>query len=263
MNPNWKLSLTLTTREGRIGTELIGSGRPMSWDTDGDDETVEATFALHDHAGGLLATTTIDGDNWRTLESEGRSLEDILKWVSHPDTDFTLAAAVAAAVKGVDPDGWTNAHERVLELQAELELTKGRAPTDDEIRAAFEHWFSDEGQSPAAVERRGGGYKLAQAQSAWQAWQAASAAYVRQVSEPGLLIRFENDVPWQLLRELTTGAIGWVVRINGLDMKIVDIRNDGHGPVYVGRPIDEDGEVMQGAAVQRVRFMDVTDLVIY
>jgi hypothetical protein len=205
-----------------------------------------------------LSTATTGGP-WSPRAARSKT-----SWVSHPDTDFTLSAAVAAAVKGVDPDGWTNAHERVLDLQAELELTRGRAPTDDEIRAAFEHWFSVDGQSPAAVERRGGGYKLAQAQSAWQAWQAASAAYVRQVSDPGLLIRFENQVPRQLLRELTTGAIGWIVRINGRDGKVVDVRNDGDGPVYVCRPTDEDGQVIHHAGnAFRVRFMDVTDLVIY
>lgn len=40
-------------------------------------------------------------------------------------------------------------------------------------REAFEHWFSDEGNSPRAVERNGEGYKLMAAQSAWNAWKAA------------------------------------------------------------------------------------------
>lgn len=40
-------------------------------------------------------------------------------------------------------------------------------------RDAFEHWFSDEGKSPRAVERNGDCYKLMQAHAAWQAWQAA------------------------------------------------------------------------------------------
>lgn len=43
-------------------------------------------------------------------------------------------------------------------------------------RAAFEHWFSDEGENPRAVERLGAGYKLAQAQQAWVVWVAAMRA---------------------------------------------------------------------------------------
>lgn len=42
-------------------------------------------------------------------------------------------------------------------------------------RAAFEHWFSDEGESPKAVERSGGSYVLMQAESAWNVWLARSA----------------------------------------------------------------------------------------
>jgi hypothetical protein len=45
-----------------------------------------------------------------------------------------------------------------------------------DARAAFEHWFSDEGQWPQAVQRSGEGYSLAQAQSSWTTWQAATAA---------------------------------------------------------------------------------------
>jgi hypothetical protein len=43
-------------------------------------------------------------------------------------------------------------------------------------RASFEHWYSDEGQSPRAVERNGEGYKLMGAQAAWSAWKACYAA---------------------------------------------------------------------------------------
>lgn len=44
--------------------------------------------------------------------------------------------------------------------------------SEQEEREAFEHWFSDGGEWPKAVERSGDGYKLMQAHSAWRAWQA-------------------------------------------------------------------------------------------
>tara|TARA_R100001039_G_C1831136_1_gene95073 strand:- start:907 stop:1206 length:300 start_codon:yes stop_codon:yes gene_type:complete len=40
-------------------------------------------------------------------------------------------------------------------------------------RERFEHWFSDQGKWPQAVERSGEGYKLMQADDAWRTWQAA------------------------------------------------------------------------------------------
>ena len=40
-------------------------------------------------------------------------------------------------------------------------------------RRRFEHWFSDQGKWPQAVERSGNGYRLIQANDAWLAWQAA------------------------------------------------------------------------------------------
>ena len=40
-------------------------------------------------------------------------------------------------------------------------------------RERFEHWFSDQGKWPQAVERSGEGYKLMQAQSAWETWKVA------------------------------------------------------------------------------------------
>jgi hypothetical protein len=41
------------------------------------------------------------------------------------------------------------------------------------MREAFERWASNDGLWPAAVERSGDGYRLAQTQSSWVAWQAA------------------------------------------------------------------------------------------
>lgn len=43
-------------------------------------------------------------------------------------------------------------------------------------RAKFEWWYSDQGQYPKAVERRGDGYVLMQAQDSWVAWQACAAS---------------------------------------------------------------------------------------
>jgi len=68
--------LTLLTREGRTGQVVIGSKNPMVWDNaDGDDETVSATFDLF-RLGRLgeieiVDSFQIDGDQWRSLESEG------------------------------------------------------------------------------------------------------------------------------------------------------------------------------------------------
>lgn len=43
----------------------------------------------------------------------------------------------------------------------------------ESVRQAFEHWFSDEGKHPNAVQRQGDGYILASAHIAWSAWQVA------------------------------------------------------------------------------------------
>lgn len=52
-------------------------------------------------------------------------------------------------------------------------------------RKSFEHWFSDEGKFPKAVERNlDGGYRLAQAASAWTAWQARAAIEGSEVPAP-------------------------------------------------------------------------------
>lgn len=40
-------------------------------------------------------------------------------------------------------------------------------------REDFEKWYSDEGKSQRAIERHGEGYKLAQANSAWETWKVA------------------------------------------------------------------------------------------
>lgn len=40
-------------------------------------------------------------------------------------------------------------------------------------REDFEKWYSDDGKSTRAIERHGEGYKLAQANSAWETWKVA------------------------------------------------------------------------------------------
>jgi arsenate reductase-like glutaredoxin family protein len=49
---------------------------------------------------------------------------------------------------------------------------------DNVTREAFEHWYSNAGKYPEAVERSGDNYKLLQANGAWQAWQAAWLASI-------------------------------------------------------------------------------------
>lgn len=43
-------------------------------------------------------------------------------------------------------------------------------------RREFEKWFTNGGEWAQAAQRSGEGYRLMQAQSAWEAWQAAWAA---------------------------------------------------------------------------------------
>lgn len=78
--------LTLKTRDGRTGQVLVGTDDDMEWDdADGDDETVSATFELF-RLGKLgqveiVEEFTIDGDQWRTLESNGST--ETIKMQAH------------------------------------------------------------------------------------------------------------------------------------------------------------------------------------
>jgi hypothetical protein len=76
--------------------------------------------------------------------------------------------------------------------------------TDTE-RAAFEVYFSDNGQYPKAVQRSGDGYLLAQAQSAWGVWQARAKATtpIAEVIESG---DHEARIRW-ILNPLPVGSI--------------------------------------------------------
>ena len=46
--------------------------------------------------------------------------------------------------------------------------------THEEIRQAFEKWYSDGNRYMAALERNGEGYRLMQAQQAWHVWYACA-----------------------------------------------------------------------------------------
>lgn len=53
-------------------------------------------------------------------------------------------------------------------------------PLDRNVRAQFEHWFSDDGASPKAVERGSNGeYRYMPAVQAWKAWNAATDHCIR------------------------------------------------------------------------------------
>jgi uncharacterized protein YcbX len=66
---------------------------------------------------------------------------------------------------------------RQLPVAAPVQAEQAQAePVRMSQRASFEHWYSDGGQSPKAVERDGEGYKLMGAQAAWNAWKACYAA---------------------------------------------------------------------------------------
>ncbi len=61
-------------------------------------------------------------------------------------------------------------------LDAYAQARAGGAVAD--VRGSFERWMSDDGLFPPAIERSGEGYRLAQAQSSWEAWQGAAKAFL-------------------------------------------------------------------------------------
>jgi len=53
-----------------------------------------------------------------------------------------------------------------------------QGPLDRSVRAQFEHWYSDGGKTPKAIERKAGAngaYIYSGAATAWDVWQAAVA----------------------------------------------------------------------------------------
>jgi len=71
--------LTLESRNGRIGSTTVVFSDPhllflgMSWDSEGDDETISAAFEIDGRE-----ILRVDGDVWRELESEGM-LETVVR----------------------------------------------------------------------------------------------------------------------------------------------------------------------------------------
>ncbi|MCT9125362.1 hypothetical protein [Cupriavidus gilardii] len=47
--------------------------------------------------------------------------------------------------------------------------------TNDQMREAFEAWYSNDGEWPQAVEHAAGQYLLTTATTAWRTWQAGVA----------------------------------------------------------------------------------------
>ncbi|ABM97061.1 hypothetical protein [Methylibium petroleiphilum] len=97
MQPQLKLTLTLTTAGGRIGvSDLLIPKSEMTWsrewtDIDGDDQTVNARFELV--KGEEVANEfEVDGDAWRQLESEG----DMAEFVSDCVSGSTIESALRA-----------------------------------------------------------------------------------------------------------------------------------------------------------------------
>lgn len=93
------IRLTLTTAEGRIGWCWLSRPDDMSWDDEGDDETVSAAFVFIGFAGDEQQTHEIDGDDWRTLEDQDE-LDKVLYWVRR---GIDLDEAIEAAMDGSDP----------------------------------------------------------------------------------------------------------------------------------------------------------------
>lgn len=80
--------------------------------------------------------------------------------------------------------------------------------TGNSFRAAFEHWYSNDGAWPASVERRGDGYKLASANAAWGNWQACAAALGVAVPQPDLTDDQLNEVYRQSFRLIDSRLVG-------------------------------------------------------
>ncbi len=119
------LLLTLTTTGGRTGRQFItgaSDAAAMVWDKDGDDPTDVATFEYFsaEDVEQPADFGELDGDTWRVLESDGLPMTTVLRWLSHPQFIGSLSGCLTAALHCFDPDGWTDAHERVLELSAEV-----------------------------------------------------------------------------------------------------------------------------------------------
>ena len=93
------IKLTLTTAEGRTGWRWLSRPDDMTWDDEGDDETVSAVFEFIGSDGDEQQSWNIDGDEWRELEDAGE-LDRVLYWVRR---GIDLEDAIEAAIEGSDP----------------------------------------------------------------------------------------------------------------------------------------------------------------
>lgn len=120
----YTVRLLLTTREGRLGTQILqDNALPMIWDRDGDDETVEADFESLDDQGLHCHRYTIDGDKWRQLEDSGM-LHYVSYWVQR---GVDLVDTLDSVLAGEDPKGFNSEEEeRIDEKNAEIETLQAR-----------------------------------------------------------------------------------------------------------------------------------------
>lgn len=173
-------SYTITPRAERVGgwrlqlfeggLEVGGGTYPVTEDVARDDahaeavEDGEAWLASRGAAPAFSQSPApIPEQVAQRSGIEGLNIGRIIElWDANTDRDF-----------GILIEPFARAIER--EVLATQSAKQGAQPSMSQ-RQSFEHWFSDEGKHPRAVERSGDGYVLLSAQSAWEAWKAAYKA---------------------------------------------------------------------------------------
>ncbi len=79
------------------------------------------------------------------------------------------------AIEYLDRSGKRDLANVVRGLMAQVELSSSPEKIIEE-RAAFEKYYSEDGLWPKAIERsHSGGYRLMQAQAAWDIWQVRAS----------------------------------------------------------------------------------------
>jgi hypothetical protein len=104
--------LTLTTRNGRQGVQMLRADQEMKWNVQsGDDETINAQF---DYVlrGRVTQSVVIGGDDWRALE-DAHEAADLVKFL---DGGCDFAHSISAMCAGEDPDGWNDGQNRDEEI---------------------------------------------------------------------------------------------------------------------------------------------------
>lgn len=135
----FELRIAIKTSCGRIGRQTItadGATGPVVWegDPEGDGETTEVEIAVFERCGDdQIDVFTLDGEEWRKLEDGDMGLKDALRWINHPDMNESPHTCVRCAMGGYEPPGWTDAHERVEELLAELKDAERVRETNEEL----------------------------------------------------------------------------------------------------------------------------------